>query len=64
MNKAVASVIITLMLLKQGYIGKMKLLKEIEPVGLRVHFLGLSDSIDSVIYRDSKLLSILGYFTK
>ena len=26
--------------------------------------LGLSDSIDSAIYRDSKLLSISGYFPK
>ena len=26
--------------------------------------LGLSDSIDSAIYRDSKLLSTSGYFTK
>ena len=37
MNKAVASVIITLLLLKQGYIGKIKLHKEIEPVHFPVH---------------------------
>ena len=32
MNKTVASVIITLLLLKQCYIGKIKLHKEIEPI--------------------------------
>ena len=32
MNKVVASVIITLVLVKQGYIGRLKLLKEIKPV--------------------------------
>ena len=29
-----------------------------------IRMLGLSDSIDSAIYRDSKLLLISGYFTK
>ena len=34
MNKVVGSVIITLLLLKQGYIGKMKVYKEIELVSV------------------------------